>query len=90
MSLDETFDALTAFAGALAQFDERLRAGRAVIREKHAAIDGIWTDALRRQYDAAIEELDRQLTQYAESRSEQFERHLAVKISQLRSYLHGE
>jgi len=90
MSLDATLEALIAFAGALAQFDERLRAGRAAIGEKHAAIDGIWTDSMRRQYDTAMADLDRQIAVYADSRSEQFETHLAVKITQLRSYLHGE
>lgn len=90
MSLDETYEALNHFARALARFDEQVRVGRAQIRERHDAIDAIWTDSLRRQYDQAIESLDKQLAEYADSHSERFEAFLDAKISQLRSYLHGE
>lgn len=90
MSLDETHEALTQFASALSRFDERLRVGRAQLREKHAVIDGIWTDALRQRYDVVMDDLDRQLSAYADSHSEQFEAYLQTKIAQLRFYLSGE
>jgi hypothetical protein len=89
MSLDETYEALINFSRELKQFDERLRAARMQIRDKHQAIDGIWRDRLRLQYDSQLEELDRQISVYAESRSEQFEEFLRSKIAQLRNYLHG-
>lgn len=90
MSLDETYEALVSFARELGQFDERLRAGRAQIRDRHQAIDGIWRDRLRQQYDTKLEELDRQMAVYADNRSEQFEQFLYAKIAQLRTYLQGE
>lgn len=90
MSLDETYEALINFSRELKQFDERLRAGRMQIRDKHEAIDGIWRDRLRQQYNSQLEELDRQMSVYADSRSEQYEKFLRAKIAQLRNYLHGD
>lgn len=89
MSLDETHEALIQFARQLGQFDERLRANRAQLAERHAAIDGIWRDSLRAQYDRELETLDGELRQYADTRSERFEMFLQQKIAQLRDYLHG-
>jgi len=89
MSLDETHEALTHFARQLGQFDERLRANRAQLAERHAAIDALWRDSLRAQFDREVEALDTELKHYAETRSERFEAFLNQKIAQLRDYLHG-
>ncbi len=89
MSLDETYESLQLFANELHAFDERLRTGHAEIRRLHAAIDTIWRDSLRNEYDQLIGEFEQQVNVYAGSKSEQFEQFMQTKLAQLRAYLHG-
>lgn len=89
MSLDETYEALAMFSRELHHFDDHLRASHAEMRHLHDNIDGLWRDEMRRTYDRAMSDLQRQLDHYAGSRSEQFEQFLERKLAQLRAYLHG-
>lgn len=90
MNLDETWEALQVFQKELHAFNEQLRADHAELQRRHENIDSVWRDALRRDYDRAIEELDAQVKAYSGGRSERLERFMEIKIAQLRNYLHGD
>lgn len=90
MSLDETHEALSAFRLELERFNDLLRVSQAELRERHEEIDALWQDNLRRNYDIAIGELERNVSDYDSCRSEMFEEFIQRKLNQLQRYLHGD
>jgi uncharacterized protein YukE len=89
MSLDETYQALSHFARELRGFDETIRASHSELARLNENLSGLWTDSARVDYDRALADLELQLDRYVGSQSEEFERFLDMKISQLRTYLEG-
>lgn len=89
MSLDHTYETLIRFQAELRDFNEHLRGARRELEQHRDALDGLWSDEVRRLHDEALEELDTSLARYAAAQSEQFEHFIERKLAQLRQYLGG-
>lgn len=89
MSLNDTYEALRGFERELRSFDEAVTSGHKEIKRRQDAIDGLWRDALRAQYDKQIGAFEQHIEHYTSGRSEAFETFLQTKLAQLNHYLHG-
>lgn len=87
-SLDETYERLRYFHGALLEFNEALRASLAELRDYHATIDALWTDEAARAYHKVYEPLADVIDRYVVHEAPRFEDFIDTKVRQLDDYLH--
>lgn len=88
-SLDETCEALTFFGRAFSEFNESLRVSAADLADKHAKLDGLWTDSAARAYGQFYEPLETSLRGYLGRDAPQMEEFINNKIRLLNAYLMG-
>jgi uncharacterized protein YukE len=89
-SLDETFNALSHFSRAFAEFNEALRASAAELADRHDVLARQWTDHAARAYAQIYEPLDTSLQQYLSHESPPMENFIEAKVRLLDTYLHAD
>lgn len=88
-TLDDTYDRLRHFLGALREFDDSLRVSLAEVRNRDAALDAQWQDEAARAYRRIFEPLAEVTEQYIMQDAPRFEDFIDQKIRQLDDFLHG-
>lgn len=86
---DQLFVDLRRFRQELGDLNERIRDSRRTLAERHDAVDGIWNDSFRSEYDARYRDLVEPTDSYVGREAEQFERFLDRQLQALDRYLRG-
>ncbi|HEY1015526.1 MAG TPA: hypothetical protein VGE07_22650 [Herpetosiphonaceae bacterium] len=89
MSMDETFEQMQRFDRALNDFNEHLRQSVSELARSHAAVDPLWRDSFRRQYDAEWAHFQEAMIRYINREAPNYAQFLRDKLIQLRRYLYG-
>lgn len=89
MSLDETVEQMHLFSQALNEFNEHLRASVSDLNRSHDAVDPLWRDSFRRDYDAEWGRFQEAMIRYLNREAPNYAQFLHDKLIQLRRYLHG-
>jgi len=89
-SMDEVPPRLFEFAIALRKFQESIEGSMRDMRRTHDAVDSLWRDNSRREYDAVYEPLEDRLRRYVEHESPLLREFIERKALLILRYLHGD
>lgn len=88
-SLDEVHDSMCQFGAALDRFQSALEASCSELRRCHEAVEPLWQDSYRKDYDARYEPLREMLERYVQSQGPEYRLFIDRKVMSLRAYLFG-
>ena len=89
MSMDDQYQHMSNFYRALVEFDDRLAASLRELEEHHDAIDSLWNDDARREYDRDWEPLHDRITDSLRLDSPRYRHFFEMKLKYLERYLRG-
>lgn len=89
-SMDEVLPRLLEFASALRKFQECIEGSMRDMRRSHDAVDPLWRDNSRREYDSVYSPLEDRLRRYVEHESPVLRGFIEHKAMQIDRYLHGD
>jgi len=88
-SMDEVLPRLLEFASALRKFQDSIEGSMRDMRRTHDAVDPLWRDNSRREYDSVYSPLEDRLRRYVEHESPILRNFIESKAMQIDRYLHG-
>jgi hypothetical protein len=88
-SLDEVHDRMCEFGAALDRFQDALESSCAELGRFHEAVDPLWQDSSRRDYDGHYEPLREMLERYVRTQGPEYRVFIDRKLAALRAYLFG-
>jgi len=89
-NMDDVFERMREFHAAIQKFQTSLNASLADLRRTHEAVDPLWRDNARKDYDTRYQPLHDRLVRYAEIEGPIFEEFMRDKSRWLDMYLHGD
>ena len=89
LSMDDVYERMQYFARALGRFQDALAVSLADLDRCHAAVDPLWRDAMRREYDDRYGPLHDALVRYVRVQGPGFQAFLGDKLRAIDQYLHG-
>jgi hypothetical protein len=89
MSMDDQYQHMVTFYRALVEFDNHLAASLRDLEEHHEAIDTLWNDDARLDYNRDWEPLHDRITDYLQIDSPRYQSFLEMKLKYLERYLRG-
>lgn len=87
--LDALERQLRVFHRELVSFHEAYEGGMTALRGHHEALDPLWRDRFRKEYDTRWKAFDDPVTRYATRDASRYELFLTKQIRLLQQYLHG-
>ncbi len=87
--MDEQYAQLQMFYRELNAFNQHLRDSIRDMERSHEAVDGLWRDEFRKDYDVQWEGYRQTIQHYSERRSFSYEQFLQDQLRNLEQYLFG-
>lgn len=89
MSMDAVHFRMQQLCVALQEFNDRLQISITEVNDHHERVNGLWSDSLRRQYDATWLPLKESMDAYVSHVGPDFVEQLQARLQQLTQYLNG-
>lgn len=89
-SLDDVRDSMQTFIHAFRAFNQDLESSLAMLRERHDAISGLWTDEAARRYQQEFGPFEETLRRYSTHEGPRLQQYIEEKLRLLERYLHGD
>jgi hypothetical protein len=87
--MDDVYERMQVFARELAEFQDALTDSLADLRRCHEAVDALWQDEARRQYDELYGPLREMLERYLHHQAPTYQAFLKEKLRAIEGYLFG-
>jgi uncharacterized protein YukE len=87
--MDEVLPRLLEFSAALRRFRESIEVSMREMRHTHDAVDPLWQDHSRKEYDSVYQPMEERLKRFVHDQSPVLCEFIDTKARQLDQYLHG-
>ncbi len=87
--MDDQFAELQRFGNSLRSFNQRLQDSVKELERRHQAVDPLWKDSFRAEYDRAWLKFENDMSTYLTRWAHRYEAFIAEKARALSQYLHG-
>ncbi|MBM4429999.1 MAG: hypothetical protein FJ026_06555 [Chloroflexi bacterium] len=88
-TVDDTYAQMTTFLQTLKDFNTHLHVSVSDLAHHHEAVNPLWQDSFRRQYDAEWQQFVDLMARYLNQEAPAYEQYLYEKLIALGGYLYG-